>query len=194
MAVQIPLELVLATQGTLPPAGVTLRKMDPRALLPQRKWTLYVGDKKKRFRSWHGEQVSHILMKAFMWALYMPQYDEIQVELKLGTEFKPDLVQLDRSREPVFWGEAGYVRLSKLQTVLARYPATHFVLGKWAGCLHSYIDVALQAWPDDPRRSPIDVVIFPEDSAERFITDKGHIQISHDDVEWIQIYDTPLSS
>lgn len=180
-------------QGTLPPAGVTLSHVDPGAMLPRRKWTFYVGDKKKKFRSFHGELVSHILMKAFLWALYLPQYDEIRVELKIKDNFQPDLVQLnkDKKKDPVFWGEAGYVRLSKLQTIFDLYPDTHFAHGKWGGDIHSFIDVTWRAWPDEPRCAPIDLIIFPEDSAQRFITDEGHIEICHDDVEWIQMYDSP---
>lgn len=44
------------------------------------------------------ERIEHVWMKAFLWALYLPQYPTLSVELEIGETYKPDVVAMDRER------------------------------------------------------------------------------------------------
>jgi len=95
-----------------------------------RKWT---------FRA-HGEQVvlvkkafesaAHVWMKALLWALFLPDYPELSVEIDICGRYKPDLVQLDNRGEPVFWAEAGRVGRRKMSALVQRFRSTHLVFAK----------------------------------------------------------------
>lgn len=63
------------------------------------------------------ESEIHVLTKAFIWALYLPDYPFLSVEIKARNRYKPDVVQFDDEEEPVFWGEAGQVSLRKIRTL-----------------------------------------------------------------------------
>lgn len=41
------------------------------------------------------EKLEHPLMMALLWALYLPQYPDLRVEVPIGLRYKPELVQLD---------------------------------------------------------------------------------------------------
>jgi len=69
-------------------------------------------------------------MKALLWALYLPHYPELTVEISIGDRYKPDVVALDAQGSPVFWGEAGQVGLTKIRSLLRRHRRTHFAIGQ----------------------------------------------------------------
>jgi hypothetical protein len=71
------------------------------------KWTLRSGGQTVVFAKKSNEKASHVLMKAFLWALYLPKYPDITVEIHVGDRYKPDVVSLDERRQPIFWGESG---------------------------------------------------------------------------------------
>src|SRR3712207_2170339 len=71
------------------------------------------------------EKIEHRLMMALMWALYLPQYPELRIDVDIGERYRPDLIQLDTAGRPVFWGEAGEVVLEKLRALCSRYISTH---------------------------------------------------------------------
>jgi hypothetical protein len=158
-------------------------------LLLRRKLTLRanspVGSQKVVFVKKKQEGIEHVLMKAFLWALYLPTYPEIAVEVPIGDRYKPDLVQLDARGEPVFWGEAGKVSADKTASLLRRYPDTHFALAKWATPLAPFVELVEEALDGRPRRAPFDLLRLPPDAGERFIADDGTITLGFDDVERI---------
>ena len=39
------------------------------------------------------------------------------------------------------------------------------------------------------RSAPVDLLCFPEDSPEHFIDDRGHIHLSHRDLDWVRLGD-----
>jgi hypothetical protein len=84
----------------------------------RRKWTFSAHGKQMVFIKKSFESEIHVLSRAFHWALFLPAYPDLSVEIQIGDRYKPDLVQYDDSREPVFWGEAGRVSLRKMQALL----------------------------------------------------------------------------
>jgi hypothetical protein len=77
------------------------------------------------------ERIEHVWMKAFLWALYLPTYPDLSVEVSIGDKYKPDVVAMDSIRgQPRFWGEAGHVGADKITYLVERYPQTHVALGK----------------------------------------------------------------
>jgi hypothetical protein len=98
-------------------------------LLLRRKLTLRAAgpDGEERqlvFAKKPGESLEHVLMKAMLWALYLPQYPEMLLEVPIGGRYKPDLVQprpgLDPASGPLFWAEAGKVGQKKLERLATR--------------------------------------------------------------------------
>lgn len=140
------------------------------------------------------ESLEHVLMKAFLWALYLPQYPDLAVEVKIGDAYKPDVVRMAPPSggvaygdpEPVFWGEAGKVSHDKWRSLLRRYPNTHFALAKWAERLDPHLDIIRKAQDGRPRRAPFDVLSIPRD-ARRFLAPDGTVTITFDDLEWVRL-------
>jgi hypothetical protein len=162
----------------------------PTDLHLRRKWTFRAHGQQVVFVKRPIEHTSHVLMKAFLWALYLPQYPDLRVEVAVGDRYKPDVVALDALdpyAQPRFWGEAGQVSVEKIRALAKRYPATHFAIAKWAIGLHHVEANVQEALAGRRRAAPFDLLVFPEDSAERFIDDHGEIHIRHEDLVWVRI-------
>ena len=74
-------------------------------LLLRRKWTLRAHGRQVVFVKRQNESREHVIMKALLWALYLPEYPHLLVETSIGDRFKPDVVQLAPDGTP----EAIYV-------------------------------------------------------------------------------------
>lgn len=134
------------------------------------------------------ESIEHVLMKAFIWAMYLPEHPDLSVEVPIGDRYKPDVVQIDpQTGKPVFWGEAGKVGAPKIASLARRFRETHFVIGKWNADLSPYAHIVREAADDVTRTRPIDLIRFPADAAERFITDRGEVTIIPDALQRIRI-------
>jgi hypothetical protein len=153
----------------------------------RRKWTLRAHGRQVVFVKKPVESTEHVLMKAFLWALYLPQYPDLIVEIKIGDRYKPDVVALDGAGEPVFWAEAGEVSTAKIRSLARRYRRTHFALGKWSSPLAPLAAIVTEATRGLERRAPFDLIRFPPDAAERFIDDAGVIHLQHEDLTWLRI-------
>jgi hypothetical protein len=129
-------------------------------------------------------------MKAFLWALYLPTYPDLTVEFRIGDRYKPDVVALGEDGRPIFWAEAGQVSLEKIRSLLRRYRDTHFAIAKWATRLDPYVDLVNGALEGLRRSAAVDMICFPEDSAERFIDQEGHIRLTFNDLEWVRLGET----
>ena len=156
------------------------RKLTLRAQSPD-------GPQKVVFVKKPVESIEHVLMKAFLWALYLPDYPDLAIEIPIGDRYKPDLVQRDRRGEPVFWGESGKVGLEKYRSLLRRFPDTHFAVAKWAERLDPHVAIVRDAIDSRPRRAPFDLLSFPPDAAARFLADDGTVTVSFDDVERVRL-------
>ena len=156
-------------------------------LLLRRKWTFKAHGKQVVFIKHAKEQSQHVIMKALMWALYLPEYANVSVEIPVGDRYKPDLVALSPEGYPLFWGEAGKVSADKIRALVRRYRNTHFAIAKWNMNLTPLIELVGRAVAKHSRSAPFDVIRFPADSAERFIDGQGHIHVTHDALEWVRL-------
>jgi hypothetical protein len=127
------------------------------------------------------------LMKALLWALYLPQYPDLLVEVRVGDRYKPDVVSMDERGRPRFWGEAGHVGVGKIRSLARRYRETHLVVAKWDTRLQPFEAIVTAPLRDLRRSAPFDLLNFPADRADRFIDERGHIQVTHDDLQWTRI-------
>lgn len=125
-------------------------------------------------------------MKALLWALYVVDYPDLQVEVSIGNKYKPDLVQL-KSGDPIFWGEAGRVRSEKLRRILKRFSQTHFVLAVWGADLATLENRVHRKTVGIRRRAPVDLIRFPTDADRRFIDRHGRIAVHNGDLDWQRI-------
>ena len=153
----------------------------------RRKWTLRAYDKQVVFVKRSNERPEHVVMKALIWALYLPEYPDLIVEFPVGDRYKPDVVSLDEQGKPRFWGEAGQVGAAKIRSLARRYRSTHFVMGKWDTRLDPFIELVSGAIQGVKRSAPFDLIGFPDDSVERFINEQGQIHIRREDVTWVRL-------
>ncbi|MFP4344947.1 MAG: hypothetical protein ACLFU8_09660 [Anaerolineales bacterium] len=160
--------------------------MDVDLMLP-RKWTLRSNGNKVVFIKHANERTAHVVMKALLWALYLPAYDDLGVEITIDDRYKPDVVALNLYGAPLFWGEAGQMSRSKLEDIARRYRDTHFALAKWGADLDALVAWVRKSLRRTRHDAPFDIISFPLDSAERFIDDRGFISITHADVDWVRI-------
>ncbi len=158
-----------------------------RELFLRRKWTMRAHGEQVVFVKRINERREHVLMKAFLWALYLPQYPDLTVETPISDRYKPDVVSLDPCGSPRFWGEAGQVGPGKIHSLVRRYPETHFALAKWDTRLAPFIDAVQGILAEFEGSEPFDLLRFPADSAERFIDDRGNISVSQSDLEWVRL-------
>lgn len=157
-----------------------------REIILPRKWTLRVGDRKIVFIKGYVERPEHVIMKALLWALYTPAYPHISIEMRIGDRYKPDVVALDETLQPRFWGESGQVGKEKIHSLVRRYPVTHFAIAKWNTNLAPYKDIISEALKTQKRQAPVDLIRFPENSIERFFDSDNRINITFDEIEWIR--------
>jgi hypothetical protein len=155
----------------------------PNILLPRKR--LYKAhDRKVVFIKGLNESAEHVLMKIFLWALYLPSYPDLTVEVRIGDKYKPDVVQLDDAGKPVFWGESGKVSVDKIESLTRRHRQTHFAIAKWNMRLDPVAEIVEAALAKHPHSAPFDLLAFPDDAAERFIRDDGTVEIAHEQIAW----------
>lgn len=155
--------------------------------LLRRKWTLRANDRQVVLVKRPYESTEHVVMKALLWALYLPDYPDLTVEVSVGDRYKPDVVALNGQGPPRFWGEAGEVSVAKIRALTRRYRSTHLALAKWDTRLEPIITVVTDAIAHLNRQAPVDLLSFPADSAERFMDDDGQIRIALHDLDWVRL-------
>ena len=86
----------------------------------------------KRMRLWQrqGESYEHILMKALGFAMFSQEYPTLEIEVKVGLRYKPDLIAQNASGDFLFWGECGANSLRKTNWLLKHTRAEKLVLFK----------------------------------------------------------------
>lgn len=77
-----------------------------------------LAGQKARLWQRNGESYEHILMKALGYAMFCGQYPALEIEVKVGLRYKPDLVARDVAGNFEFWGEAGSNSLRKTAWLL----------------------------------------------------------------------------
>lgn len=165
-------------------------KSEANIVLP-RKWQLKAHGQRVVFTRGGQERPSHVLMKAFLWALYLPEYPHIYVETRIGDKYKPDVVAFDPTRgdregDPLFWGESGQVSRDKIRSLLRRFPDTHFAIAKWSMRLDTLAAFVRDELEKSPRNAPFDLLRFDESHLQS-IDSKGNVTLQLDDVEHIRL-------
>ncbi len=86
----------------------------------------------KRIRLWQriGESYEHVLMKALGFALFIKEYPTLEIEMKVGLRYKPDLVARGDADNFLFWGEAGANSIRKTAWLLKHARVERLVLFK----------------------------------------------------------------
>ncbi|MBA3601374.1 MAG: hypothetical protein H0W45_09090 [Acidobacteria bacterium] len=86
----------------------------------------------QRVRLWqrNGESYEHILMKALGFAMFAREYPTLEIEVKVGLRYKPDLVARNSSGDFLLWGEAGANSLRKTAWLLKHTRIRKLVLFK----------------------------------------------------------------
>jgi hypothetical protein len=154
----------------------------------RRKWTFRAHGKQMVFVKKTLEGDTHVLAKALLWALFLPEYPELSVEIPIGNRYKPDLVQLDDHGTPAFWGEAGKVGARKIRTLVRRFRSTHLVFAKWNMNLLPIKKIIQKEIHFTRRQAPIDLIAFPPDSDHRFILADKTIQITLEDIQLMRYW------
>lgn len=170
-------------------------KMPENDPLIPRKWRLNAHGQRMVFAWGPRERSVHTVMKALLWALYLPTYPALHVEVRAGDpRYKPDVVALppgadafNAAHAPPFWGEAGHVGKAKIETLARRYPRTHFVIAKWDTSLAPAAALVKAALRGVQRQAAFDLLGFPADSKDRFIDADGMIRITFEDLAFIRL-------
>jgi len=162
-------------------------------VLTRRRWKLHAHGQQIVVKYGMRERFVHPLMKAFIWALYLPDYPTASIEIRIGDKYKPDVIAFDdkpaiyeANPPPLFWGEAGRTTKGKIQSLVRRFPQTHFAMSKWDTRLEPYIEIVGESLADVKREAPFDVINFPEET-KRCVDDDGNITITFADVNWVRL-------
>lgn len=128
------------------------------------------------------ERGEHVVMKALLWALYLPFYENLHIEMKIEDRYKPDVFGQNEAGDITFWGESGKVSQKKIASLLRRYPTTHFAIAKWDMPLKPLVELVSDARKQSKHQAPFDLISFPPDSLQKFIAHTGTISLSHADL------------
>ncbi len=77
-----------------------------------------------------GESYEHILMKALGFAMFFEKYPMLEIEVKVGLRYKPDLIAQNAAGDFLFWGECGSNSLRKTNWLLKHTRTEKLVLFK----------------------------------------------------------------
>lgn len=162
-------------------------------ILSRRRWKLYAHHQHIVVNYGMGERLVHPLMKAYLWALYLPDYPSASIEIRIGDKYKPDVIAFDTepavyemNPQPLFWGEAGRTGKDKIHSIVKRFPDTHFAMSKWDARLEPYVELVSEALEDVTRNAPFDIISFPEATKECVDKD-GNIIIGFEDIDWVRL-------
>lgn len=151
------------------------------------KWTVQAHGRRLVLRKKANEKSSHVVMKALLWALFLPSYPDLMVEVSVGDRSKPDVVCLDSAGVPLFWAEAGQVSVAKVERLCRKFRSTHLVVAKWGVPLDSWVEIARRAVTQSRREGRFELIGFPEGSRERFVDSRGNIALDFKDLARMEI-------
>lgn len=165
----------------------------PSPILSRRRWKLHAHGQQIVVNYGIRERFVHPLMKAYIWALYLPDYPSASIEIRIGDKYKPDVVAFDdepavyaATKQPLFWGEAGRTGKDKIHSIVKRFPNTHFAMSKWDARLEPYVELVSEALEGVAREAPFDLICFPENTVD-CVDEDGNITITFDDIEWVRL-------
>lgn len=85
-----------------------------------------------------GESYGHVLLKALGYAMFVGEHPNLEIELRVGLRYKPDLVAFNEGGRAAagarfaFWGECGMVSMRKVGWLLKHAGVGRLVLFKIA--------------------------------------------------------------
>lgn len=139
-----------------------MRRPGERALAG--KLTVRVGQRKVVLAKSAGESERHILLKALLYALFIEQYPDLQIERNLGLRYKPDLVALGSTHSPRFWAESGVTSRQKVGWLVRHLRDGHLVFAHQAGASDTFAEMIASAIRREPRNGLIEVFSFGDDA------------------------------
>lgn len=77
-----------------------------------------------------GETYEHILMKALAYAMFVGKYPNLEIEVRVGLRYKPDLISVKPNGAFAFWGECGLNTIRKTAWLLKHSGTEKLVLFK----------------------------------------------------------------
>lgn len=137
----------------------------------------------QRVRLWQrrGESYRHVLMKALGFAMFAPDFPELEIEVDLGLRYKPDLVARGGDGVYRFWGECGQVSIRKTHWLLKHTRTEKLVLFKIAANAVQFAKQLREEIPEKYRSlGRLSLVNFPADIVEL----TGHRQIAKVHSDW----------
>ena len=72
-----------------------------------------LGGQKLRLWQSRGESYEHVLMKALAYSIFIDGHPDLQIEVKVGLRYKPDLIAIGSDGSFDLWVECGMVSLAK---------------------------------------------------------------------------------
>ena len=138
-----------------------------------------------------------------IWALFLDEYPNLEIEYDIGDpNYLPDVVNTPTAAggDPLFWGEAGRVKVHKAVDLLRRYPNTLIVHCRWGmdidefskpleNYLQEQFDLGLLLDLDglQNRTANFTFCSLPLDVWRFIDEDTMTIHITKDDLEWKEL-------
>lgn len=92
-------------------------------------FTVRGGEKLRLWQS-SGESYEHVLMKALAYSIFSANHPQLQVEVKVGLRYKPDLIAVREDGEFDLWVECGMVSITKTAWLMKHTTARKVVICK----------------------------------------------------------------
>jgi hypothetical protein len=107
----------------------------------------------KRMRLWQrpGESYEHVLMKALGYAMFAPQFANLEIETRVGLRYKPDLIAYNENGDFAFWGECGQNSIRKTHWILKHTRTEKMVLFKISASVSQLIKQIREEIPEKYR-------------------------------------------
>jgi hypothetical protein len=145
------------------------------------KLTIRAGGRKVVLAKHARESERHVVLKALVFALYVPSYPNLAVEQPIGSRYKPDLVAMDPEGNVSFWAECGETSGKKIADLVRSLPGVHLVFAKQVTRVDPYATLLREAVVGPRRTAPVELLNFPPDAAD-WIAKDGTVHVSSSDI------------
>jgi hypothetical protein len=87
---------------------------------------------RSRIRLWQaaGESYEHVLMKALAYSIFVREHPRLQIEVKVGLRYKPDLIAVAEDGTFDLWVECGMISITKTAWLAKHTTARRIVICK----------------------------------------------------------------
>jgi hypothetical protein len=86
----------------------------------------------RRIKLWQaaGESYEHVLMKALAYSIFVREHPDLQIEVKVGLRYKPDLIAIAWDGTFDLWVECGMISITKTAWLAKHTTAGRIVICK----------------------------------------------------------------